>query len=237
MTDVESVLDWLQRNGTAKGRADLARYAIPSDRAFGVTVGRLRKHARRLGPDHPLALKLWESGWYEARMLAAFVDEPRQVTAAQMNRWCRDFDSWAICDSVCFHLFDRTPHAWRKVRQWAGQRGEFTRRAGFALLWSLAAHDRTAPDEAFLECLPLIERGADDERNVVKKAADMALRSVGKRNRPLNHAAIALARRLAESEPASARWVGRSALRELSGAAVQERIARRARVRPPVTGA
>jgi 3-methyladenine DNA glycosylase AlkD len=226
MTDVDAVLDWLKRNGSAKARADMARYAIPSDQAFGVTVGALKKHAKRLGHDHQLALALWESGWYEARMLAAFVDEPKRVTAAQMNRWCRDFDSWAICDTVCFHLFDRTPHAWRKARQWTGQRDEFGKRAGFALLWSLAAHDRTAPDEVFLECLPLIEQGAGDERNFVKKGVDMALRAIGKRSQPLNHAAIKLARRLAESEPASARWVGRSALRELSAAVVRERLAR-----------
>ena len=48
-------------------------------------------------------------------MLATFVDEPERVTAAQMDRWCRDFDNWAIVDTACFALFDRTPHAWAKV--------------------------------------------------------------------------------------------------------------------------
>ena len=52
-------------------------------------------------------------------MLAAFVDEPGKVTAAQMDRWARDFDNWAVCDHQCFHLFDRTPHAWRKIEQWS----------------------------------------------------------------------------------------------------------------------
>lgn len=117
--EVESVLAWLERHGTKANRDGMARYAIPSHNAFGVPVGTLRKYARRLGRNHELAAGLWDTGRYEARMLASFVDEPARVTPAQMDRWCRDFDSWAICDTVCFHLFDRTPYAWRKARQWA----------------------------------------------------------------------------------------------------------------------
>jgi 3-methyladenine DNA glycosylase AlkD len=61
-----------------------------------------------------------------------------------MDRWCRDFDNWAICDTLCFHLFDRTPYAWAKVAQWSDKRGEFVTRAAFALTASLALHDKSA---------------------------------------------------------------------------------------------
>jgi 3-methyladenine DNA glycosylase AlkD len=82
-------------------------------------------------------------------MLTSFVDEPSRVTPAQMDRWCRDFDNWAICDTLCFHLFDRTPYAWAKVAQWSGKRGEFVTRAAFALTASLALHDKSADDVPF----------------------------------------------------------------------------------------
>src|SRR6185503_11955719 len=97
------------------------------------------------------------------RMLTAFVEEPERVTPAQMDRWCRDFDNWGLCDTLCFHLFDRTPHAWAKVAQWSGRRQEFVRRAAFALLASLALHDKAAPDAPFLRGLGLVERAATDE--------------------------------------------------------------------------
>jgi 3-methyladenine DNA glycosylase AlkD len=225
--ELRATLAWLERTGTKATREGMARYAIPSDNAFGVTVGALRRHARLLGRDHALAGALWETGWYEARMLASFIDDPAQVTPAQMDRWCADFDSWAICDTVCFHLFDRTPHAWRKLEPWSRKTPEFSRRAAFALLWGLTAHDRTATDEAFLACLPLIERGARDDRNFVKKAVDMALRSIGKRNATLNAAALAVAERLASCPEPSARWVGNHARRELQSPAVARRLAAR----------
>ena len=111
---------------------------------------------------------------------------------------------------MCFHLFDRTPHAWAKVAQWSDERDEFVKRAAFALLASLAVHDKSAGDEPFLEGLPLIERAATDERNFVKKGVSWALRGIGRRNAALNAAAVAVARRLAASPEAAARWVGRT---------------------------
>jgi 3-methyladenine DNA glycosylase AlkD len=147
-----------------------------------------------------------------------------------MDRWCRDFDNWGICDTACFHLFDRTPHAWGKVAQWSDRRDEFVKRAAFALLASLTAHDKQAGDEAFVRGLALIERAVTDDRNFVKKGVNWALRCIGKRNRELNPAAVAVARRLSTSDSPAARWVGNDALRELTSEAVVRRLATSRRV-------
>jgi len=222
--DAREVVAWLRRKGTQGTREGMARYAIPSDKAFGVPVGVMKRHARSIGQSHELAAALWETGWYEARMIATFLDEPARVTPEQMDRWCRDFDSWAICDTACFHLFDRTPHAWKKVRTWSANRDEFVKRAAFALLASLAVHDKAAGDEQFLRCLPLVERAGKDERNFVKKGVNWALRTIGRRNAKLNAAAVAVARRLAASSDAAPRWIGKDALRELTSPAVVGRL-------------
>lgn len=150
-------------------------------------------------------------------MLATLVDDPAAVTVVQMNAWAHDFDNWGICDTACFALFDRTPHAWSRVRAWANAKPLFTKRAAFALLWGLTVHDKAAPDRAFLDCLPLIETAAADERDLVKKGVDMALRALGKRNPALRKAALTLAGRLASSTDPTQAWIGRSGLRELGG--------------------
>jgi 3-methyladenine DNA glycosylase AlkD len=214
--EVRSALTWLKRHSTKATREGMARYGIASDNALGVSVADIRVLAKRLGRNHELAAALWETGVYEARMLTAFVDEPARVTPAQMDRWCRDFDNWAICDTLCFHLFDRTPHAWQMIAKWCDRRKEFVKRAAFALLASLAVHDKRAADAPFAESLRFIERAATDERNFVKKGVSWALRTVGRRNLALNAAAVTVARRLAESPQAAARWVGKDALRELT---------------------
>jgi len=158
-------------------------------------------------------------------MVAGLIDEPARVTAAQMDRWAKDFDNWGICDTVCFALFDRTPHAWKKVARWHDRREEFVKRAAFALLWGLTVHDKEAGDNAFVDGLGFIEQGATDERHFVKKAVNMALRAVGKRNAALNAAATKTAQRLATSLDEHAKWVGKDALRELTSPALARRLA------------
>jgi 3-methyladenine DNA glycosylase AlkD len=220
----EAALAWLQAHASATTLAGMARYAIPSTHAYGVAMRDIKALGQAIGRDHELARALWRTGVYEARMLASFVGDPARLTPAQMDRWCRDFDNWAFCDALAFNLFDRSPHAWDKLRQWSNAPGEFQKRAAFALLWSLSVHDKAAGDEAFIEGLALIEREANDERNFVKKAVNMALRAIGKRNRPLHGAAIVVARRLAASTHATAQWIGRDALRELTRPAQKKRL-------------
>lgn len=226
-TRVAETLRWLERRGTRKNREGMARYGLSSPKVFGVPVGDLRRYAKSLGRDHALALALWESGWYEARLLAAFVDEVELVTSAQMDRWARDFDNWGICDTVIMHLFDRTPHAWKKVPMWCGRQGEFVRRAGFAMLASLALHDTTSGDAPFLAALPLIEKASTDDRNFVMKGVNWALRSIGQRSAALHAAAVTLAEQLAREESPTPRWIGKDALRDLKRPLVRKRVAAR----------
>jgi 3-methyladenine DNA glycosylase AlkD len=219
-----TALDWLKAHSTRATLDGMARYAIPSEHALGVAMRDIKALGKQLGHDHSLALALWETGVYEARMLASFVGDPAELTSAQMDRWCMEFDNWAICDAMSFNLFDRSPHAWKKVAEWSSRRNEFEKRTAFALLWSLTVHDKRAGDEPFLQGLALIEREAADERHFVKKAVNMALRAVGKRNRALHSAAIVAAQRLAGSQDSTAKWVGKDALRELTSQGVKGRL-------------
>ena len=226
--DKDDVLTWLERKGTRRTVKEMARYGIEAEHAFGVPMRTLLSLRKRLGQDHALSLALWESGCYEARLLAALVGDPRRVTRRQMDAWARSFENWGDCDTVCFHLFDRTPLAWEKARQWSSARREYVKRGGFVLMACLALHDKGSSDAQFLALLPLVEQGAHDERNFVKKGVSWALRSIGRRNLALNAAALAVAKRLAQSEEVACRWVGKDALRELASPKVRAQLAKKA---------
>jgi 3-methyladenine DNA glycosylase AlkD len=220
----DEVLAWMTKTGSPKAAAGLSRFGLPTDRAFGISVAVLRSYAKRIGTDHALALKLWKTGWLDARILASFLADPARVTPAMMDDWCRDFDNWGTTDTACFTLFDRTPHAWKKAKQWTKRKPEFEKRAGFVLMACLAAHDKAAGDAKFIELLPLIEQGASDDRNFVKKGVSWALRHIGHRNASLHAAAVKTATRLAGSDDVTRRWVGRDALRDLLRPAVVRKV-------------
>jgi 3-methyladenine DNA glycosylase AlkD len=212
--------------------AGMMRYGISGEGALGVSMPYLRgiaremRVARRANLDgaHALAAALWDSRVHEARILAALVDVPALVTSAQADRWAAQIDSWDVCDQLCSNLLGYTSFAYSKVDEWAAAQPEFVKRAGFVLICALTVHDKKTGDEPFLHFLTLIEREAGDERNFVKKAVNWALRQIGKRNRNLHAAAVALARRLRESESKAARWVASDALRELSDEKVIARL-------------
>ncbi|HEU4781350.1 MAG TPA: DNA alkylation repair protein [Steroidobacteraceae bacterium] len=221
---VADALTWLKKHSKKSVRDGMARYAIPSDKALGVLMRDIQQLAKLLGRDHALALALWKTDVYEARMLCAYVDEPDRVTAAQMETQARGFDNWAICDTLCFALWVRTPHAFAKIKKWANHKDEYVKRASFALLASMALKHKESTDADYLRCLPLIEKAARDERNFVKKGVSWALRGVGRRNRKLNRASLTIAKKLAAAKEPAPRWIGKDALRELSSAAVQKRL-------------
>jgi 3-methyladenine DNA glycosylase AlkD len=223
---VKSALATLERLGEKSVLDSMGpRYGIHAKHAFGVRMGHIQKLAKSLGTDHALALALWDTGCYEARLLASFVDDPALVTPEQMDRWARDFDNWAVCDTVAFHLFDKSPHAFGRVEAWAPREEEFVRRGAFALLASLALHRDDAGDAEFLRRLPLAEAAANDARNFVKKGVSWALRGIGHRSPALHGEAVALARRLAASPAPAARWIGKDVLRDITRPLVLRKLA------------
>jgi 3-methyladenine DNA glycosylase AlkD len=202
----------------------MARFGINPENTYGVSIPNLRRIAKEAGKDHALAQKLWASGIHEAKILASMVDEPKAVTEEQLEAWVKDFDSWDVCDQVCMNLFDRVPLAWQKVGDWSQREEEFAKRAAYTLIACLAWHDKEAGDEKFVALLPVIVKGATDERNFVKKAVNWALRHIGKRNPNLNKVAIKTAEEIQRIDSRAARWIAADALRELTSEAVQKRL-------------
>lgn len=215
----------LKSLGNPANVAGMARFGVTAKKAYGVPTPALRKLAREIGRDQSLSLQLWNTGIHDARHLAAMIGDRARVTPAQMERWARDFASWDVVDGCCCHLFVYTTHAWKKALAWSRRDEEFVKRAGFSLMAYLALHDKQAADEKFLRLLPVIRRGARDERHFVKKAVNWALRQIGKRNLRLNKAAIATGKSIRALGTPAARWIAADALRELASPAVQKRLA------------
>jgi 3-methyladenine DNA glycosylase AlkD len=205
----------------------MAYFGVKVPKAHGISAPVLHALAKRIGKDHRLAQDLWATGIHEVRILATLIGESEKVTAAEMERWARDFDSWDVVDAACCYLYARAKPAWSKATAWSRRREDFVKRASFSLIAYLSYKDKASPDPRFARFLRVIEREAHDERNFVKKAVNWALRNIGKRNVRLNREAIRSAERIRRQGSPAARWIGADALRELKSAAVQKRLQRK----------
>ena len=224
---LKEVIAELKSMGDPQAAAGMARYGIKAERALGISIPGLQGLAKTIGQNHKLAGELWSCGIHEARILACMIDDPRQVTETQLERWVKEFDSWDVCDQCCNRLIRKTKFAHQKALAWARRDKEFVKRAGFVLMAVLAVHDKKATDRQFDTFFRLIKKEAVDGRNFVKKAVNWALRQIGKRNLSLNRKAIAVAEEIEQFESKEARWVAGDALRELRSDNVQKRLSGR----------
>lgn len=220
----ENILRKLKSMANPEAVTGMARYGINPKNNLGISIYKLRPIAKEIGKDHELALKLWDSGIHDARLLACFIEDPTKVTGEQMDSWAKDFDSWDVCDQACTSLFDLTPLAWIKVVEWAERDEEFVKRGAFSLIAGLAVHDKKASDKKFERFFPLIKKHSIDDRNYVKKAVNWALRNIGKRNLDLNNQMIKLSEEILKIDSKSAKWIARDALRELTSEKIQIRL-------------
>lgn len=232
-TKVAEITKKLKAMGNPKNVEGMAKFGIkPKKPPFGISTPQGRNLAKELKKEikdpikrHELALKLWKTGQYEARFIAALIDDPRLVTEDQMEEWVLTFDNWATCDTTCGELFDKTPFAYKKALEWTKRNEEYVKRAGFTIAAWLAVHDKKAEDKMFYPFFGAIKKEAKDERIYVKKAVNWALRQIGKsRTKNLYKLALETANDLKKIDSKSSRWIVSDALRELLSENIVKRI-------------
>lgn len=224
-----AVIERLESLRDPEGVAGMARFGITPERAYGVRMPVLRQIGKEFRPRdkaerHALAAELWQHNIRETRILASIIEDPSQVTEAQMDAWTAEFDNWEVCDQCCMNLYEKMPNAYEKAIAWSHEEAEFVKRAGFVLMARLAVSDKKAPNDKFEPFLKRIEAEAGDSRNFVKKGVNWALRQIGKRNLRLNQRALQAAESIAQQDSRAAQWVARDAIKELESTAVQTRL-------------
>jgi len=192
------------------------KFGISGNNSLGIYHKDLNQLAKDIGPNDELALALFGTGVYEARILCSKIYNPDKITEQQMESWVKEFDTWEICDSFCMGFFTKSQHAEIKAFQWSTNKHQFIKRAGFAIMAAYGFSHKLAENSIFEEFLIPIEQQAYDDRLYVKKAVNWALRNIGKRNQDLLKSAIATSNKILLQQSKSATWIANNALRELN---------------------
>lgn len=221
----KDVIEKLESLKNPKNIEGMARFGIrPKTKVFGIPIPEVRKIAKVIKKDHELALKLFDSGIHEARILAGFIADAEKFTESQAEKWAKTFDSWDVVDQVCSAVLDKTKFAERKIFEFSKRDEEFVKRTAFTLIACLSVHNKKMKDKDFLKFFPLIKKASTDERNFVKKAVNWALRQIGKRSNKLNKKAVKLAKEIQKIESKSAKWIANDAIRELTSGKIKDKL-------------
>lgn len=223
-TDLNKIVKEVKKHSSKRNKVGMARFGINTETALGASLTDVRKIAKKIGKNHSLALKLWDTNIHEIRLLASIIAEPEKLTEKQFDKFVNNFNSWDICDVTCGGLLNKTKFVDDKIFEYVKNKKEFVKRTSFVLMACLAVHDKERKDKDFKKFYPLIINNAYDERNFVKKAVNWALRQIGKRNKNLNKECIKVGEKILKQDTKSSRWIARDALRELRSEAVQKRL-------------
>jgi len=191
------------------------KFGIISNNSLGIYHKDLKLLAKEIGQNNELALELFDTGIYEARILCSKIYNPNDITEEQMQMWVNTFENWEICDSFCMGFFAQSKYALQKTEEWSQRNEEFIKRASFTIMASYGFANKKATNEVFERFLEIIQREVDDDRIYIKKAVNWALRNIGKRNLDLNKKAVITANKILENPSKSAQWIAKNALKEL----------------------
>lgn len=227
--DYEEIIRELKGMKNPKNVEGMRRFGIRGEVLLGISVVELRKIAKKTGKNHDLAVKLWNSGIHEARIIAPLIEIPEKVTKAQVEQWVSEIDSWDVCDMLTGSLLDQLDIAIEAMFWWAKDEREYVRRTPFSMMAWIANHNKVMKDEEFEKYFCLIKNTANDERNFVRKAVNWALRGIGKRNLTLRKRALEVAYEIREMDSKAARWIANDAIRELSSTKTVEMITKRSK--------
>lgn len=191
------------------------KFGIQSNKSLGIYHKDLDRLEKQIGKDTKLAIELFDSGIYEARILCSKIFDPNDLNIKHIQKWVKYFENWEICDSFSMKLFAKSKYALKVISIYSNHKNEFSKRACYSTIAAYCMADKYADNKVYISFIPLILNAANDERVYVKKSVSWALRNIGKRNKDLKKVAILTAQKMKTLKSKSALWISNDVLREL----------------------
>lgn len=149
---VAEAIDRLKAKADPKTRAIAINHGAPED-AFGTKMGEIRAVAKEIKTDHALALELWKSGNFEAKLLAILVMKPKELSADQLDKMVRQASCGQLADWFNSYIVKNHPGKDSLREKWMDDSDPWAARAG----WSLTA-DKVVKDASGLDLAALLDR-------------------------------------------------------------------------------
>jgi hypothetical protein len=192
------VMKALEKAGSAQTRKTYLRHGA-AEPLFGVSFATLGEWVKKIGVDHALALRLWDTKNFDARNLAFKVADPARLSQGDLDRWAKDC-TVAMCAPYVSMLAAEGPQGHAAAVRWLASPDETLRGAAWGLVAQLAARDETVPDSWFAERLAEVEKTIDGAPNAHRIPMNAAVIAIGGRSALLRKAALAGAKRIGAVE-------------------------------------
>ena len=149
---VKEALKELKALGDEKVRKLNAKSGA-GENQFGVSLGDIRKVAKKIKTDHELALALWDTGNVDAQFLSTLVIQPKKLSAKEMDRMVRSISFVRVADWLISYVVRQHPDKESLRQGWMTADDRWAARAG----WDLTA-ERVGKSPDGLDVPALLDR-------------------------------------------------------------------------------
>ncbi|OUR94252.1 hypothetical protein A9Q87_00985 [Flavobacteriales bacterium 34_180_T64] len=167
-------------------------------KSFGIGLTVLRKLAKQIGRNRKLALELWETDIYDAKIIALLIDDPKQITQEQAEMQVENLRHGHLAHvfSSCGASLAKTHFVVPLLVEWINGKDTMRQSCGYGLLYEVSKSKRKdAPvDDFFLKRIQEISTCFHKAHKAVQLAMGGALIGIGKRNAVLNASALKVAK-------------------------------------------
>ena len=190
---LQEALDTLKAAGKEQTRKTYRRHGAGED-CYGVNTPDLKSLQKKIKVDPELATALWQTGNYEARVLATMVADPGTMDAATLDAWAAGLGNYPETGYLA-GLAAKSPVARELMERWRESGNQWIASAGWIVFSHFAAEGSLAEAEAEA-ALARIERDIHGSQNRVRHQMNGAVISIGGHNPALQKQALAAAARI-----------------------------------------
>ncbi|MFT4142843.1 MAG: DNA alkylation repair protein [Mobilitalea sp.] len=195
--EYKELMETLEQLGTEQNRKIYKRHGA-SEPLFGVSYANFKVLKKNIKADQELAVRLWESGNTDARILASMIADPKAFDENTIDTWLKEITYCGLLDEFVYDVVAKTEYAHRKQQEWILSKDEWIGRAGWCLVTSFAMDDKIGDEAFFEEMLKLIELEIQSSVNRKKEGMHNALLAIGIRSEHLEKKAIEAANRIGD---------------------------------------
>ncbi|KAF0222554.1 MAG: DNA alkylation repair enzyme [Erysipelotrichaceae bacterium] len=149
-----------------------------TEKILGIYKGPLRKIAETLKINHPLALELWDTNIYEARIIATMVFDPSQLNITSLEKLINETDSTSVIDELTFEIFEEIKDQKTYIDEWLHHPNLKLQRAA----WNMAiilAHKKKLTETEMDDLIKIIEANLVTIDPMVQYAMNRCLCEIG----------------------------------------------------------
>lgn len=196
----KDVINLLEANKNEKGIINWNKKYPKADllSSYGIGLTQLRKLAKQIGKNHDLAVALWDSTIYDAKIISILIDDPKLITKEQVEKQVTNLQQGYLAHtfSTCGAPLAKVSFVVDLANDWIASSYDIKQRCGYGLLYEISkSKKKNAPEDTYFNHhINYIKANYKNVSKQVLLSMGGALMGMGKRNRNLNTAALKVAR-------------------------------------------